>query len=42
MRFIELWLMPIEIEGPGREILEGFGLLASMQPQGFMVSLIAV
>jgi hypothetical protein len=34
--------MPIETEGPGREILEGFGLLASMLQQGFMVFLIAV
>jgi hypothetical protein len=42
MLSIELWLMLIEIEGPGREILEGFGLLASMLRQGFMVSPIAV
>jgi len=42
MRFIGLWLMLIETEEPGREISEGFGLLASMLPQGFMVSLIAV
>jgi hypothetical protein len=42
MRFIGLWLMPIEIEGPGKEILEGFGLLASMRRRGFMVSLTAV
>jgi hypothetical protein len=42
MRFIGLWLMPIEIEGPGKEILEDFGLLASMQRQGFTVSLTAV
>jgi hypothetical protein len=42
MQFIELWLMPIEIEGRGREILEGFGSLASMLQRGLTASLIAV
>jgi hypothetical protein len=41
MQFIELWPMPIEIEGRGKEISEGSGLLASMQRQGFTVFLIA-
>jgi hypothetical protein len=41
MRFIELWLMPIVIEGPGKEISEDFGLLASTQRRGFTVSHIA-
>jgi hypothetical protein len=42
MQFIERWLMPTEIEGPERGILEGYGLLASMPRQGSMVSLTAV
>jgi hypothetical protein len=42
MQFTELWLMPIEIEGRGREILEGFGLLASMLQRGLTVFLIVV
>jgi hypothetical protein len=42
MQSIGLWLMPIEIEGPGREILEGYGSPASMPQQGFTVFLIAV
>ena len=38
MQFIELWLMPIEIGGREREILDDYGPLASMLQQGFMVS----
>jgi hypothetical protein len=42
MPFIGLWLMPIEIGGPEREIFEDYGSLESMLPQGLMVSHIAV
>jgi hypothetical protein len=42
MQFIGLWLMPIEIEGLEREILEDYGSLASMPLRGSMVSPIAV
>jgi hypothetical protein len=42
MRFIELWLIRIEIEGPGRGIFEDYGSPASMLLQDFMVFPIAV
>jgi hypothetical protein len=42
MQFIGLWLMPIEIGGPEREIFEDYGSLVLMPLQGSMVSPIAV
>jgi hypothetical protein len=42
MQFIGLWPIPTEIGEPGKEISGDYGLPASMLPQGFMVSPIAV
>jgi len=42
MQSIELWLMPIEIGRPEKEIFEDYGSLVSMLQQDFTGSLTAV
>ena len=42
MQSIGLWPMPIEIGEPGREIFEGYGLVASMLLRECMASPTAV